>query len=97
MCASLLRQYGIGEVVYGAGNDKFGGCGGVLSIHVGNGNENGNGTGAATVAATPTAPAPWESRDYRVHAGFLRDEAILLLRRFYVQENERGMCMVFSN
>ncbi|KAK4702504.1 tRNA-specific adenosine deaminase 2, partial [Phenoliferia sp. Uapishka_3] len=33
MCASAMRQVGIGRVVYGCANDRFGGCGGVQSIH----------------------------------------------------------------
>jgi tRNA(Arg) A34 adenosine deaminase TadA len=33
MCASALRQYGIRDVYYGCSNDRFGGTGGVLSIH----------------------------------------------------------------
>lgn len=33
MCASALRQIGIEKVVYGCSNDRFGGCGGVQSIH----------------------------------------------------------------
>lgn len=33
MCASALKQIGIGKVVYGCGNDRFGGNGTVLSIH----------------------------------------------------------------
>ena len=33
MCASALRQYGIRKVYYGCSNDRFGGTGGVLSIH----------------------------------------------------------------
>ena len=33
MCASALRQYGIRTVYYGCSNDRFGGTGGVLSIH----------------------------------------------------------------
>lgn len=35
MCASALRQLGVRGVVYGCGNDKFGGCGSVLSLHEG--------------------------------------------------------------
>lgn len=34
MCASMLRQYGIQKVYFGAANDKFGGTGGVLRIHM---------------------------------------------------------------
>ncbi|KAL8279952.1 hypothetical protein RQP46_007533 [Phenoliferia psychrophenolica] len=33
MCASAMRQVGIGKVIYGCANDRFGGCGGVQSIH----------------------------------------------------------------
>jgi tRNA(Arg) A34 adenosine deaminase TadA len=33
MCASALRQIGIGRVVYGCGNDRFGGCGSVICIN----------------------------------------------------------------
>lgn len=31
-----------------------------------------------------------EEGDYEVSGGWLREEAILMLRRFYVQENGRG-------
>ncbi|CRK22983.1 hypothetical protein BN1723_018033, partial [Verticillium longisporum] len=34
MCAGLLRQLGIRKVYFGAVNDKFGGAGGVFSIHL---------------------------------------------------------------
>lgn len=33
MCASALRQIGIRKVFFGAGNDRFGGCGSVVSIN----------------------------------------------------------------
>ena len=33
MCASALAQIGLRRVVFGASNDRFGGCGSVLSIH----------------------------------------------------------------
>lgn len=33
MCASALRQLGIRQVFYGCENDKFGGCGSVLSVN----------------------------------------------------------------
>lgn len=35
MCASALRQFGIRAVYFGCWNDRFGGTGGVLSIHEG--------------------------------------------------------------
>ncbi|KAK4493019.1 hypothetical protein RD792_000005, partial [Penstemon davidsonii] len=33
MCAAALSIIGIREVYYGCGNDKFGGCGSILSLH----------------------------------------------------------------
>ena len=33
MCASALRQIGIQRVVFGAGNERFGGNGSVLPVH----------------------------------------------------------------
>ena len=33
MCASALRQYQIRAVYFGCSNDRFGGTGGVLSVH----------------------------------------------------------------
>ncbi|XP_030441435.2 uncharacterized protein LOC115663586 [Syzygium oleosum] len=33
MCATALSIIGIKEVYYGCANDKFGGCGSILSMH----------------------------------------------------------------
>jgi len=33
MCAAALGQVGIGHVVFGCRNDKFGGCGSILPLH----------------------------------------------------------------
>jgi len=33
MCCAALRISRIGRVVYGASNDRFGGCGSVLNVH----------------------------------------------------------------
>jgi tRNA-specific adenosine deaminase 2 len=71
MCASLLRQFGIRKVYFGAANDRFGGTGGVMNIH-------------DCRAVDPP---------YKVSGGWLREEAIVMLRRFYVQENEKGECL----
>jgi tRNA(Arg) A34 adenosine deaminase TadA len=68
MCASLLRQFQVKEVFFGAANDRFGGTGGVFNIH-----------------SCKSMDQP-----YPVSGGWLRKEAILLLRRFYVQENGRA-------
>jgi tRNA-specific adenosine deaminase 2 len=68
MCASMLRQFGIRAVYFGCNNERFGGTGGVLTIH-----------------SDPSIDPP-----YPVYGGIFREEAIMLLRRFYVQENEKA-------
>ncbi|KAG6004504.1 hypothetical protein E4U43_000718 [Claviceps pusilla] len=108
MCASFLRQIGIKKVYFGAVNDKFGGTGGVFSIHA---NSLPVGEGGETASAHPT-PRPSQLPDgsgtlgtsyppgggdggnveagYEIEGGWGRDEAVGLLRRFYVQENGRA-------
>ncbi|QSZ36996.1 hypothetical protein DSL72_009088 [Monilinia vaccinii-corymbosi] len=95
MCASLLQQFGIRKVWYGAVNDKFGGNGGVLNLHVGNGKFDGNEVtedldeeGKKVKGDERTTEK--QEGDYEVSGGWLREEAIVILRRFYVQENERA-------
>ncbi len=66
MCAAALRQLGIRKVYFGCGNDRFGGCGSVFSMH----------SDSAV------------SQPYPVEQGIYRKEAIMLLRRFYLLENE---------
>lgn len=68
MCASALRQFGIRSVYFGCLNDRFGGTGGVMTVHMDEG-------------VDPPFP---------VFGGLYREEAIMLLRRFYVQENDKG-------
>ncbi|KUI64124.1 tRNA-specific adenosine deaminase 2 [Cytospora mali] len=144
MCASMLRQFGIKKVYFGAVNDKFGGTGGVFCIHM-----NSNPVRAATAPATPihrpvanqvprpalahkpasTAlsvssigsqegpapvgevkqvngftftepPVPVSNMSkghggnvevgFEAEGGWRRDEAVNLLRQFYVQENGRA-------
>ncbi|KAF5139076.1 tRNA-specific adenosine deaminase TAD2 [Metarhizium anisopliae] len=108
MCASLLRQLGIKKVYFGAVNDKFGGTGGVFSIHANSLPVREDGQ---TASAHPT-PRPSQLPDgsgtlgtsyppgggdggnveegYEIEGGWGRDEAVGLLRRFYVQENGRA-------
>ncbi|KAF9128190.1 tRNA(adenine34) deaminase [Mortierella sp. 14UC] len=54
MCASALRQLGIGHVYFGAGNDRFGGNGSVFNIH--------------TDTELPHSPYPSEGGYYRGEA-----------------------------
>ncbi|KAJ7283289.1 cytidine deaminase-like protein [Mycena rebaudengoi] len=70
MCASALRQMGIKEVFYGCANERFGGCGGVISVN-------------DKIEHPSHAP-------YKANGGYLREEAILILRRFYVTENSNA-------
>ncbi|KAL6830332.1 hypothetical protein V8C40DRAFT_183960 [Trichoderma camerunense] len=108
MCASLLRQVGIKKVYFGAVNDKFGGTGGVFSIHANSVPVSKDGQ---TVSAHPQ-PKPIQYPDgggslgtsfppgggdggniepgFEIEGGWGRDEAVALLRRFYVQENGRA-------
>lgn len=83
MCASLLRQLQIRKVFFGAVNDKFGGTGGVFSIHENTINLD---YGPCNLRGDGGKIEP----GYEVEGGWGRDEAVGLLRRFYVQENGRG-------
>lgn len=83
MCASLLRQLGIKKVFFGAVNDKFGGTGGVFSIHK-------NASPLDNEVDGPRGDGGNVESGYEAEGGWGRDEAVGLLRRFYVQENGRG-------
>ncbi|GAA5863233.1 hypothetical protein JCM1840_002517 [Sporobolomyces johnsonii] len=67
MCAAAMRQVGIGKVIFGCANDRFGGTGGVQSIH--------------------SDPRLLYSPPYPALGNYRREEAIMLLRRFYITEN----------
>ncbi|KAG0299680.1 hypothetical protein BGZ98_009850 [Dissophora globulifera] len=69
MCASALRQLGVGQVYFGAGNDRFGGNGSVFNIH--------------KDVNLPHTTYPSEG-------GYFKNEAIMVLRKFYVGENTNG-------
>ncbi|KAJ5273949.1 hypothetical protein N7478_009074 [Penicillium angulare] len=85
MCASALKQYRIRRVYYGCANDRFGGTGGVLSIHSEFVNEPFPIPEHKANQNSPSIDPP-----YPVYGGFFRDEAVMLLRRFYIQENEKA-------
>ncbi|KAK4143523.1 uncharacterized protein C8A04DRAFT_12291 [Dichotomopilus funicola] len=133
MCASLLRQFGVKKVYFGAVNDKFGGTGGVFRIHKNSpfsmasappspAPQNGKGiarpalerrpvstdavseepnpldeisrANGVIVAPIDTSALPGDGgnieRGYEAEGGWGRDEAVTLLRQFYVQENNRA-------
>ncbi|PQE30122.1 hypothetical protein CJF32_00003551 [Rutstroemia sp. NJR-2017a WRK4] len=117
MCASFLRQVSIRKVWFGAVNEKFGGTGGVLRVHEGNGRKKDAGRDGRggegvkevgkggedmveehrekRVRIDDEGSVEKEEGDYEVSGGWLREEAIVMLRRFYVQENERGEWLFF--
>ncbi|MBW0488633.1 hypothetical protein O181_028348 [Austropuccinia psidii MF-1] len=70
MCSSALRQMGIRLVYFGCSNDRFGGCGGVVSIH--------------------DDPRLIFSHPFKALGGYRREEAIMLLRKFYITENSNA-------
>lgn len=73
MCASALATVGIRRVIFGCKNDRFGGCGSLLHLHLDEGlGQHGTGT---------------KRQGYEVVSGILESEAIRLLRSFYDREN----------
>ncbi|CAL0330329.1 unnamed protein product [Lupinus luteus] len=73
MCASALSILGIKEVFYGCPNDKFGGCGSILSLHLSN--------------TMPLNNGVSPGKGFKSTGGIMAPEAILLLRTFYEQGN----------
>eukprot|EP00899_Mesostigma_viride_P014978 jgi/Mesvir1/23481/Mv22329-RA.1 len=103
MCASALSLLGIESVVYGCANDRFGGCGSVLSLHrdgcghcgvgelPGEAALQGPGEGGRDHGADQQGP-PARNHSYECVAGVFADEAIELFKEFYIKGNpkERG-------
>ncbi|EIE26984.1 catalytic/ hydrolase/ zinc ion binding protein [Coccomyxa subellipsoidea C-169] len=77
MCAGALSLLRFAQVVYGCRNDRFGGCGSILSIH-----ENGcGGCGGDT-----TVPG----FKLRCRGGLMAEEAVTLLKEFYATGNPKA-------
>ncbi|KAF8094447.1 hypothetical protein N665_0363s0013 [Sinapis alba] len=72
MCASALSFLGIKEVYYGCPNDKFGGCGSILSLHLG---------------SSDTIEKTQRGKGYKCRGGIMADEAVSLFKCFYEQGN----------
>nr|CAH8855182.1 unnamed protein product [Trichobilharzia regenti] len=71
MCASALRYClptNFNSVIYGACNERFGGCGSVLNVH----------------------NAPGSVPALNCISGIEADKAVVLLKKFYSQENENA-------
>ncbi|XP_047162495.1 tRNA-specific adenosine deaminase TAD2-like isoform X2 [Vigna umbellata] len=73
MCASALSILGIKEVFYGCSNDKFGGCGSILSLHSSN-----------TTTVNNEVPS---GKNFKSTGGIMASEAVFLFRTFYEQGN----------
>ncbi|KAJ4748554.1 tRNA-specific adenosine deaminase [Rhynchospora pubera] len=82
MCAMALSILGIREVYFGCANDKFGGCGSILSLHKGE-TDNKFSDGAS------------QSKGFKCTGGYMADEAISLLKSFYEQGNPNGNFFCF--
>jgi tRNA-specific adenosine deaminase 2 len=76
MCAAALATVGIGRVVFGCRNDRFGGCGSLLHLH--KAENEGDATSSKDSASNV---------GYGITTGVLEKEAITLLRSFYDREN----------
>ncbi|ESQ30755.1 hypothetical protein EUTSA_v10012316mg [Eutrema salsugineum] len=73
MCASALSFLGIKEVYYGCANDKFGGCGSILSLHLRGG------------SSQPEEAQ--RGKGYKCRGGIMAEEAVSLFKCFYEQGN----------
>ena len=82
MCAAALRQLQVKRVVYGCANEKFGGGGSVFSLH-----SDPMIKGVSTCCSSSNPSPSQQYRPYPCEGGLLREEAVLLLRKFYVREN----------
>eukprot|EP00933_Yihiella_yeosuensis_P075103 TRINITY_DN84290_c0_g1_i1.p1 TRINITY_DN84290_c0_g1~~TRINITY_DN84290_c0_g1_i1.p1 ORF type:complete len:201 (-),score=49.89 TRINITY_DN84290_c0_g1_i1:12-614(-) len=81
MCAGALQHLGVPEVVFGAPNTRFGGCGGVFSVHRLK-------AGAQDRPNVSGADAPrCALSGFSCKGGVLADEAVDLLREFYATGN----------
>uniref|UniRef100_A0ACD5WCV4 Uncharacterized protein n=1 Tax=Avena sativa TaxID=4498 RepID=A0ACD5WCV4_AVESA len=75
MCASALSILGIREVYFDCANDKFGGCGSVMSLHKGSSSDD-------LTGSQDTIP-----RGFECTKGIMAKEAVALFRNFYEQGN----------
>ncbi|KAJ4709237.1 tRNA-specific adenosine deaminase [Melia azedarach] len=74
MCAAALSILGIKEVYYGCANEKFGGCGSILSLHL-------SGSELHNSGEIP------QRKGFKCTGGIMASEAVSLFRYFYEQGN----------
>ncbi|XP_024173487.1 tRNA-specific adenosine deaminase TAD2 isoform X3 [Rosa chinensis] len=74
MCAAALSIVGIKEVFYGCANDKFGGCGSILSLH-------------SSSSEPLMSGGVSQRKGFKCTGGIMASEAVSLFRNFYEQGN----------
>ncbi|KAK3147386.1 hypothetical protein QOZ80_3BG0281740 [Eleusine coracana subsp. coracana] len=77
MCATALSILGIREVYFGCANDKFGGCGSIMSLHEGS---------ASLSDDLLGSPIP-KPKGFKCTGGIMAEEAVDLFKCFYEQGN----------
>ncbi|KAI3997286.1 hypothetical protein MKX01_009130 [Papaver californicum] len=93
MCASAISFLGIKAVYYGCANDKFGGCGSILSLH------------SRNTEHLPSGGASEMKGCFTCKGGVMASEAVSLFRSFYDQGNPNApkphrpvqACAIYSN
>ncbi|KAK9822519.1 hypothetical protein WJX74_000657 [Apatococcus lobatus] len=80
MCAGALCLLGLGKVVYGCGNDRFGGCGSILDIHQ-------QGCGSCQGQSEVGGAASSKPHRFQAEGGMMAADAIALLQDFYASGN----------
>ena len=104
MCAAALSLVRLRRVVFGCANDRFGGCGSVLAVHeqgvVACGRcvlRSGRPLLCAKVESSHALPtraasreAPGAATPLLVRGGLHAQEAVELLRAFYIRGNPNG-------
>ncbi|XP_050227705.1 tRNA-specific adenosine deaminase TAD2 isoform X2 [Mercurialis annua] len=73
-CIILFLSLGIKEVYYGCANDKFGGCGSILSLH-------------SSISQPPASEEVAQGKGFKCTGGIMAAEAVSLFRCFYEQGN----------
>lgn len=77
MCAAALRYVGIRKVVYGCGNERFGGCSSILTVHSDEYTKNSNLVDQDIFPGEPL----------NCISGIHADVSVHLLKEFYQGEN----------
>jgi tRNA-specific adenosine deaminase 2 len=99
MCAAALSKLGIRKVYFGCHNERFGGNGSILSVHIdAYKSSSAQKVGVTDASAAKSSECRQECaavgsklyHNYDVEAGLLKEEAIELFQNFYTSENRRA-------